>query len=336
MRPSFYPRLINSPFDDPGLFIPFLFQNRALVFDLGDLNALSAKDILKITHGFISHTHMDHFVGFDRVLRLFLGREKNLFFFGPQGFLKNVAGKLAGYSWNLVENFNNAFCLQLTEVHREHMLTQKYYCRDKFAESGQTQQLPFNGLVYQEPAFTVSAVILDHGLPCLGFCIAERFHINIIQEAVDTLGLETGPWLHDFKQALYQQADPDTEFLLTGKDNSVQNRFSIGALSEKIARITPGQKICYITDVAFNESNQKKIQAFVKNSDHLFIEAAFLEKHRHLAETKNHLTALQAGRLAALAQVKQFTVFHFSPRYTGMEHLLQAEALEGFEGKAGG
>jgi len=334
MRPSFYPRLINSPFDDPGLFIPFMFQNRAVVFDLGDITSLSAKDILKITHGFVSHTHMDHFVGFDRVLRLFLGREKNLNFFGPPGFLKNVAGKLAGYSWNLVENFNNDFCLQLTEIHRDHMLTEKYRCRDRFAGSSQTRQLPFNGLVLEEPAFTVSAVILDHGLPCLGYCITERFHINIIKEAVDDLGLETGPWLHDFKQALYQQADPDTEFLLSETENPTRNRFTLGELSEKIASLTPGQKICYISDVAYNESNIQKIQTFAKNSDHLFIEAAFLEEHRHLAKAKNHLTALQAGRLAALAQVKQFTIFHFSPRYTGMAHLLQAEAIAGFTGKA--
>ncbi len=25
MRPSFHPRLTNGPFDDPGLYIPFLF-----------------------------------------------------------------------------------------------------------------------------------------------------------------------------------------------------------------------------------------------------------------------------------------------------------------------
>ena len=60
MRPSFTPRLINDPFSDPGLFVPFLFEKRALMFDLGDLHALSPRDLLKVTHVFVTHSHMDH------------------------------------------------------------------------------------------------------------------------------------------------------------------------------------------------------------------------------------------------------------------------------------
>ena len=105
MRPSFNPRLINGPFDDPGLFIPFYFQNRALIFDLGDISCLAAKDLLKISHAFITHTHMDHFIGFDRLIRVALGRGKRLRFFGPPGLIANIEGKLRGYTWNLVDGY---------------------------------------------------------------------------------------------------------------------------------------------------------------------------------------------------------------------------------------
>jgi len=71
MRPRFHPRLINGPYGDPGLYVPFLFENRAIIVDMGDIDLLSARDLLKIGHAFITHTHIDHFIGFDRILRIF-------------------------------------------------------------------------------------------------------------------------------------------------------------------------------------------------------------------------------------------------------------------------
>ncbi|MEJ2476076.1 MAG: hypothetical protein P8Y40_00960 [Desulfobacterales bacterium] len=56
-----------------------------------------------------------------------------------------------------------------------------------------------------------------------------------------------------------------------------------------------------------------------------------MDEHRDIARLKNHLTARQAGTLAGLAQVKQFTPFHFSPRYTDRGHLLEAEARQAYE-----
>ena len=41
--------------------------------------------------------------------------------------------------------------------------------------------------------------------------------------------------------------------------------------------------------------------------------------------------ARQAGELAAKSGAKQFTIFHFSPRYLGQEDLLYQEATEAYE-----
>jgi ribonuclease Z len=330
MRPRFHPRLINGPFDDPGLYIPFLFENRAVLFDLGDIYALSPKDSLKISHVFVTHTHMDHFTGFDRLLRLFLGREKQLSLYGPQGFLKNAEGKLAGYAWNLVENYQYRLTLELTEVHPDLLISKTYRCRDKFLAPQKNVERAFTGVLLEEAGFRVSGAILDHSLPCLGFSIHERFHVNIIREGLNALGLETGPWLSRFKQALYCRIDPDSDFEVATEGQQQKKHFKLGELAEKIALITPGEKIAYISDVVYSDTNEEKIVAFAKDADHLFIEAAFLDKDRTTAREKFHLTARQAGELAAKSGAKQFTIFHFSPRYQGQEDLLYQEANEAY------
>jgi ribonuclease Z len=331
MRPSFLPRLVNGPFEDPGLFIPLFFSNRAIMFDLGDIAALAPRDILKISHVFVTHTHMDHFVGFDRLLRLNLGREKTLCLYGPRGFRKNVEGKLAGYSWNLVENYSNRFALNITEVLSKQLITVQYLCREKFRPTTKATTTPFKDTLYEEPAFKVTAVLLDHSIPCLGFMIEEKFHVNIMKDKVEALGLETGPWLNKFKQALYNQESPELEFVVgLGRQNKPEKKFILGELAEQIAMITPGQKITYIVDVGYTQSNVKRIVEFVRDADYLFIEAAFLEKHKNIARIKNHLTAWQAGSIAGKARVKQFTPFHFSPRYNNQDPLLRHEAVEAY------
>jgi len=334
MRPRFHPRLINGPYGDPGLYVPFLFENRAIIVDMGDIDLLSARDLLKIGHAFITHTHIDHFIGFDRILRIFLGREKNLHLYGPRGFLKNVEGKLAAYTWNLVKNYKHKLGLYLTEVRRDCLLTREYFCQNEFVPITKAVKHSFNEVLYEEPAFRVSAAILDHGIPCLGFAIKERFHVNINRDRIAALELHTGPWLTEFKKALYDGKDVDSEFEVNSGKGQTQ-QFRLGELADQIAMITPGQKITYISDVVYNSNTKDRIVSLAKDSDHLFIEAAFLEAHKDIAFEKNHLTARQAGVIAAMARVKQFTIFHFSPRYTDQAHLLQEEARQAYEEEVG-
>jgi ribonuclease Z len=336
MAANFHPRLINPPIDDPGLFVPFCHEKRAILFDLGDLNSLPARDLLKVTHVFVSHTHMDHFIGCDHLLRLMLGREKVLNLFGPAGFLAHLEGKLAGYTWNLVENYENRLVLRATEVHPGYLFSRTYSCADRFKPRGDPSTYPFSTTLHEEPSFSVSASVLDHGIPCLGFSLQERFHVNIKKTGLAAMGLETGPWLNDFKRALFEERPEDARFEIPSTAASGGKKgLPLGVLAEKIAVITPGQKISYITDVLFSRENIAKIVQLADGSDHLFIEAAFSDLEKAMARQKCHLTAGQAGEIAGLAGAKRYTLFHFSPRYLEQEAGLIQEAAAGY-GRAAG
>lgn len=326
MAPSFHPRLVNGPFEDPGLFVPFAYQKRAFLFDLGDLRFLSGRDLVKISHVFVTHAHMDHFFGFDRLVRSLLGRPKTIRLYGPEGFLSHVEGKLSGYVWNLVENYPEALVVEATEVNSKKLLKRVYRCDRRFQADMHPEEDRFDGTLMTEPALSVSTTILDHQIPCLGFLLRERFHVNIIKEEVERLGLPIGPWLKDFKQALYEKHSQDAVFAACPA-NERKRSFALGELSDRIARITPGQKIAYISDVIDTPENREKMIILAEGADHLFIEAAFLDKDKEQAARKYHLTARQAGEIAGQARVKNFTLFHFSPRYQGEEMLLMEEAL---------
>src|SRR3984893_18511047 len=109
MRPIFHAELVNRSFGDPGIYIDLKFERRAILFDIGDITALPTRKLLRISDVFVSHTHMDHFCGFDHMLRVCLGRDTGVRMYGPPGFIAQLEHKLAAYTWNLVDYYATDF-----------------------------------------------------------------------------------------------------------------------------------------------------------------------------------------------------------------------------------
>ena len=323
MTHLFQHSLLNQPFGDPALYVRLSGEKKALLVDLGDVGSLASGKLFKVQDVFVSHTHIDHFIGFDHLLRLNLGRDKTLRIFGPPGIIKNIRGKLAGYTWNLVDAY--PFFIEAIEIGARALTKVRFICAERF-KSRRAETVPRTGtFVDAHPQYAVKALRLDHRIPCLAFLLEERFHINIKKDSLEKLGLPVGPWLRDLKNALWE--DRPDEFILRITEDI---RRPLGELKRDIVTITRGQKIAYVADCRGTAANLKKIISFVRGADLLYCESAFLDRDREKALERGHLTAKQAGCAAREAGVANLQVFHFSPRYETAPELLYEEAQAAF------
>lgn len=334
MTPLFHPYLVNGPEGDPVVYVDCLFEHRAFLFDLGDLTRLPPRKILRLTDMFVSHAHMDHFIGFDYLLRIALGRGRDWRLFGPPGFIDQIGHRLAAYTWNLVDNYDRDFFIRASELHDEsqELRNAVFRLKQRFLREDLVPTRCNDGVLLEEELFRIRSFALDHSIPSLAFCLEEKIHLNVWKNRLEELGLPTGPWLRDLKTAARSHAPDDQLFAVRWHDrNGLHERlFPLGQLRSEVLRAVPGQKIAFVSDTAYTDDNVCKIIELARSADIFFCESAFLERDRDHAQKKHHLTARQAGTLARAAGVRRLVPMHFSARYLEEGELLEREAQAAF------
>lgn len=331
MRPIFQAKLVNGVWGDPGVLLDLKFQRRAILFDVGDVTSLSTRVLLRLSDIFISHTHMDHFAGFDHVLRVCLGRDTGVRVYGPPGFISQMEHKLAAYTWNLVHNYSTDFVIETHELHPDCRVQRaRFRSQNRFTREALPDSFARNFVLLEDEQFRVSAMPLEHhDIVSLAFCFEESTHINVWKSRLEAKKLPTGPWLTELKKLARSGAPDETPINVRWRDRggSHERSFPLGELKRDVLEFVPGQKVCYVTDASGEEPNLQRITDFVRGADLLFIEAVFLEADRDRAARKAHLTTTQAGAIARAAGVKEAQPFHFSSRYHPNEELHRAEFL---------
>ena len=306
-----------------------LFEKRSLLFDVGEIASLSPRRIRRIDQIFVSHEHIDHFVGFDHLLRLLVGHEKSVQLFGPSGFGERVFHKLQAYRWNLVESYPCDLAFVVSELGTENSIsTTRFRLRKAFAAEPSVFRKTCAGVLCDEPTHRVSAAILEHGTPCLAFALQEAAHVNVWKNRLLERGLPVGRWLRSLKKAVVERRADD--HLIRIDEAATSDRLVPLASLRDILTVTAGQKIAYVTDVADTPANRAAIVALVQNADILFIEAAFAGADAALARERAHLTTTAAGEIAREANVRRVEPFHFSPRYAGEQERMLAEVMATF------
>lgn len=366
MKPTFHAGPVNNPFEDPCVYARILRERRAILFDVGDIGRLAPSNLLKVTDIFVTHTHIDHFIGFDTVLRNVLRRDVPLRLFGPASIIECVEGKLGGYTWNLIHDY--PLKIEVFEVRPGTLSHASFYAENSFRRLD-NPDTAFEGTLLRDPLFRVTGAILSHDIPVMAYSLEEEYHLNINKALLQEMGLPVGPWLSRLKRAIRERyrlkkpavrsrksedgqeepvpgvvsresevlrQDSEGSGIYDSESNAPNPVFEVGdrvyTLGElmRIVTITKGQKISYVMDVSPMEENLEEIIPLVRGSDLLFCEAYFLERDRDRAEARNHLTAALAGRIAREAGVGNLVIMHVSPKYRDSLHLIYEESMREF------
>lgn len=311
-------RLVNGSTGDPLLYLDYPGSNDAILFDCGDTSALSLAELGDLEAVFISHHHIDHFVGLDRVLRANMDKDKTLHLFGPANTIRRVTDRVRGYEHQFFPF--QKLRLSITELGEGTRRTAVLECAERFAE-GPVREEPWAGRVcYATEHLEVEAVAVDHTAPCLGFALAERSGFHPDPDKIAGGLLKTGGWVKEALRLLRTDAPGGTRLEIQG------GTFTLDALAKQYFVESPGARIAYVTDTLWTDDLRPKLVKLARGAWRLYCDSYYARKEAKNAATHKHMMAHQSGELAKLAKVEQLVLIHFAPRYAGRYPMLVEEA----------
>ena len=282
---------------------------RCLAFDAGDARRLPHDDVLRLSHLFVSHCHVDHFVGFDALVRPRVCREETLGAAGPEGFLDHVEGRLRGYDWNLVDG--NHFVLVVREMLEDRTRVARFDSGRAFAREPLPDE-PAGSFPLDDVGLVAESEPLDHHLVPRGWAVQAPKRLNVRAEALRESGVPAGPWLQALKERAARGDRDGTLALPDGREARV------GEWSDRLLSVAPGTRVAFVTDTICDASTRPRIVKLAASADVFACGAPFLQSEQaERAKATRHLTAAQAGEMAAEAGARTLLLFHVSDRYGG-------------------
>lgn len=158
------------------------------------------------------------------------------------------------------------------------------------------------GDLHVDPKWTLSTLPLDHGVPAWGYRLQERDGRTMLPEKLKAAGV----------------AGPMIKRLIAEGQVSVGDRT---VHLDDVSTFKKGQSVAFVMDTRLCDN----AFALARDVDMLICESTYLDEDADKAHENGHLTAAQAGRIAAEAGARKLVLTHFSQRYTDV-HPFVAEA----------
>ncbi len=309
---------------DPAVYAFHKNSGEACLFDLGSIDRISQRDLMRVKHVFISHAHMDHFMGFDRWLRVNIPHRRILKIWGPAPFFERVQARLKSFAWNLIEPDQLRF--EVGEIQGDGTIKRAMIRNTtNFAIEAMDAHDLVQGLIPLTDGSVVSIARLSHvNITSLAFRIQGPQKQKFLSENLETFGLKRGPWISRLQTQLAYHPE-EKEFVIDDRT------FSIDVLEQALIRKEKGPSFAYLTDLSFDRKNLAEITRCFASVDRVVCEASFLDQDRARAVSKAHLTTRQAALIAMALSAKRFDIFHVSTIYGNGASESVAEAKSFFD-----
>ncbi len=270
------------------------------ICECGDARKLTVKEVQNTNAVFISHTHIDHFVNFDAIIRHQIGIQRRVVIVGPEGIANQVQAKLKSYTWNLIEK--GAIVYEVREVINVNE-TKVYEIEPPIWELKPLSGMSGN-VVFQESTFDVSWVALDHKIPTLAFRFQEKDTVKI---DIQASGFRGGKWVQELKKA-FEQGLEEEIISIEGQDFAAKSLFHLLHVKE-------GDSVGVIMDHAAHASNHAKIKAHFEACQKVYIECFYKAEDQAQAEANFHSYSKMSGKVMQEAKVMEAIPVHFSRKY---------------------
>jgi ribonuclease Z len=274
------------------------------ICECGDASNWTVKEVQNANAVFISHTHIDHFVNFDMVIRHQIGIQRRVVICGPKEIATQVQAKLKSYTWNLIQK--DAILYEIREMIFENEI-KVFELEPPLWELVEKATLKSN-VLFQEKNFVVTGILLDHKTPTLAYKFKEHGSVKI---DIQASGFRGGKWVKELKTA-FEQKDSECPITIEEKAYLAKDLFHLLHIQE-------GDSLGVIMDHAANPDNHAKIIQHFSNCQKVFIESFYKNEDQAFAETNYHSYAAMSGKVMLEAKVENPVPVHFSRKYGSEE-----------------
>ncbi len=269
------------------------------ICDCGEAKNLTVKECQNTKAIFISHTHIDHFVNFDTILRHQIGTERKVVICGPKGIINQVQNRIKSYCWNLIEPGSISY--EIREIKNDNSI-KTVVLNPPLWEIEEETQIN-NPIIFKSEDFHVEFEILDHKTDSIAYLFKAEDKTKI---ELDN-GFKGGKWVADLKRS-YEMNNHNETINVNGTDYLSKDLFYMIKKEE-------GKKLGIIMDHAASKENHEKIRNKFFECDEAYIECFYKDEDKAFAEKNYHSYASMSGQIMKETKVKNAVPVHFSRKY---------------------